>query len=82
MFEWKRLLGSISIFLVTILSAGLMVVKIFKEHERGSRVSLGRLVAFRGSGLSFVIPLNKLPRSKLTGYHQASGQNGDQKNAN
>jgi regulator of protease activity HflC (stomatin/prohibitin superfamily) len=32
-------------------------VKIFKEYERGVVFRLGRLVAFRGPGLSFVVPL-------------------------
>ena len=33
-----------------------MVIKVFKEYERGVVFRLGRLVAFRGPGLSFVIP--------------------------
>jgi regulator of protease activity HflC (stomatin/prohibitin superfamily) len=60
------LLGSISIFLVIILAAGLMVIKVFKEYERGVVFRLGRLVAFRGPGLSFVIPfIEKLVRVDL-----------------
>lgn len=51
------MLGSIAIFLVIILAIALMVVRIFKEYERGVIFRLGRLVAFRGPGLSFVIPL-------------------------
>lgn len=49
--------GSVSVFLLIILAAGLMVVKVFKEYERGVVFRLGRLVAFRGPGISFVIPL-------------------------
>ena len=60
------LLGSISIFLVIILAAGLTVVKVFKEYERGVVFRLGRLVAFRGPGLSFVIPfIEKMVRVDL-----------------
>jgi regulator of protease activity HflC (stomatin/prohibitin superfamily) len=50
------LLGSIVIVLVIILGAALMVIKIFKEYERGVIFRLGRLVASRGPGLTFVIP--------------------------
>jgi regulator of protease activity HflC (stomatin/prohibitin superfamily) len=50
------LLGSITIFLVIILVAGLMIIKVFKEYQRGVVFRLGRLVSFRGPGLSFVIP--------------------------
>jgi regulator of protease activity HflC (stomatin/prohibitin superfamily) len=60
------LLGSISIFLVIIVAAALMVVKVFKEYERGVVFRLGRLVAFRGPGLSFVIPfIEKMVRVDL-----------------
>jgi regulator of protease activity HflC (stomatin/prohibitin superfamily) len=60
------LLGSIGIFLVIILAAGLAVVKVFKEYERGVVFRLGRLVAFRGPGLSFVIPfIEKMVRVDL-----------------
>jgi regulator of protease activity HflC (stomatin/prohibitin superfamily) len=58
--------GSISIFLVIILAAGLIVIKVFKEYERGVVFRLGRLVAFRGPGLSFVIPfIEKMVRVEL-----------------
>jgi regulator of protease activity HflC (stomatin/prohibitin superfamily) len=60
------LLGSISIFLVIILAAGLIVIKVFKEYERGVVFRLGRLVSFRGPGLSFVIPfIEKMVRVDL-----------------
>jgi regulator of protease activity HflC (stomatin/prohibitin superfamily) len=60
------LLGSISIFLIIILAAGLIVIKVFKEYERGVVFRLGRLVAFRGPGLSFVIPfIEKMVRVDL-----------------
>jgi len=60
------LLGSFSIFLVIILAAGLIVIKVFKEYERGVVFRLGRLVAFRGPGLSFVIPfIEKMVRIDL-----------------
>ena len=60
------MLGSISIFLVIILAAGLIVIKVFKEYERGVVFRLGRLVAFRGPGLSFVIPfIEKVVRVDL-----------------
>jgi regulator of protease activity HflC (stomatin/prohibitin superfamily) len=51
---------SISIFLVIILAAGLMIIKIFKEYERGVVFRLGRLVAFRGPGL--VVPFTEKKR--------------------
>ncbi|TAJ80174.1 slipin family protein [bacterium] len=44
-------------FLIIVLAVGLIGVKIFKEYERGVVFRLGRLVSFRGPGLSFVIPL-------------------------
>jgi regulator of protease activity HflC (stomatin/prohibitin superfamily) len=60
------LLGSIGIFLVIILGAGLFLIKVFKEYERGVVFRLGRLVAFRGPGLSFVIPfIEKMVRVDL-----------------
>ena len=60
------MLGSISIFLVIILAAGLMIIKVFKEYERGVVFRLGRLVAFRGPGLSFVVPfIEKMVRVDL-----------------
>ena len=60
------MLGSISIFLIIILAAGLIVIKVFKEYERGVVFRLGRLVAFRGPGLSFVIPfIEKMVRVDL-----------------
>jgi len=60
------LLGSISIFLVIILAAGLIVIKVFKEYERGVVFRLGRVVSFRGPGLSFVIPIiEKMARVDL-----------------
>lgn len=49
--------GSIITFLIIVLAVGLIGVKIFKEYERGVVFRLGRLVSFRGPGLSFVIPL-------------------------
>jgi len=49
--------GSIGIFLVIVLTAALVGVRIFKEYERGVVFRLGRLVSFRGPGLSFIIPL-------------------------
>ena len=60
------MLGSISIFLAIILAASLIVIKVFKEYERGVVFRLGRLVAFRGPGLSFVIPfIEKMIRVDL-----------------
>jgi regulator of protease activity HflC (stomatin/prohibitin superfamily) len=60
------LLGSIGVFLAIILTAGLIVIKVFKEYERGVVFRLGRLVAFRGPGLSFVIPfIEKMVRVDL-----------------
>lgn len=49
--------GSIITFLIIVLAVGLIGIKIFKEYERGVVFRLGRLVPFRGPGLSFVIPL-------------------------
>lgn len=61
-----HMLGPISIFLIIILAAGLMVIKVFKEYERGVVFRLGRLVSFRGPGLSFVIPfIEKMVRVDL-----------------
>jgi regulator of protease activity HflC (stomatin/prohibitin superfamily) len=50
------LLVPIITFLIIVLAIGLSGVKIFKEYERGVVFRLGRLVSFRGPGLSFVIP--------------------------
>jgi regulator of protease activity HflC (stomatin/prohibitin superfamily) len=62
----SHMLGPISIFLIIILAAGLMVIKVFKEYERGVVFRLGRLVSFRGPGLSFVIPfIEKMVRVDL-----------------
>jgi regulator of protease activity HflC (stomatin/prohibitin superfamily) len=44
-------------FLVLVLAVVLSCVKVFKEYERGVIFRLGRIVAFRGPGLSFVIPI-------------------------
>ena len=53
-------------FLVIVLAASLSGVKIFKEYERGVIFCLGRLVSFRGPGLSFVIPfIEKMVRVDL-----------------
>jgi len=49
-------LGSIAIFITIVLTAALVSLKIFKEYERGVVFRLGRLVSFRGPGISFVIP--------------------------
>jgi regulator of protease activity HflC (stomatin/prohibitin superfamily) len=49
-------LGSIAIFITIVLAAALVSLKIFKEYERGVVFRLGRLVSFRGPGISFVIP--------------------------
>jgi regulator of protease activity HflC (stomatin/prohibitin superfamily) len=60
------LFGSISIFLIIVLAVGLIVIKVFKEYERGVVFRLGRLVPFRGPGLSFVIPfIEKMVRVDL-----------------
>lgn len=59
------MLGSISIFLVIILAAGLIVIKVFKEYERGV-VFRGAARRLRGPGLSFVIPfIEKMVRVDL-----------------
>src|SRR5499425_3814048 len=43
-----------------------MGVRIFKEYERGVVFRLGRLVSFRGPGLSFIIPfIEKMVRVDL-----------------
>jgi len=58
--------GSIGIFLIIILAAALAGVRIFKEYERGVIFRLGRLVSFRGPGLSFIIPfIEKMVRVDL-----------------
>ena len=57
---------SIGIFLIIVLTAALAGVRIFKEYERGVVFRLGRLVSFRGPGLSFVIPfIEKMVRVDL-----------------
>jgi regulator of protease activity HflC (stomatin/prohibitin superfamily) len=54
------------IFLIVFLAIGLSGVKIFKEYQRGVVFRLGRLVPFRGPGLSYVIPfLEKMVRMDL-----------------
>ena len=58
--------GSIIVFLIIVLAVGLSGVKIFKEYQRGVVFRLGRLVSFRGPGLSFVIPfIEKMVRVDL-----------------
>lgn len=47
-------LGTVAVVLLALVVSG---VKIFKEFERGVVFRLGRLVGYRGPGLSFVIPL-------------------------
>jgi regulator of protease activity HflC (stomatin/prohibitin superfamily) len=60
------LLTSITIFVSVILAVALVGVKIFKEYERGVVFRLGRLVSFRGPGISFVIPfIEKMVRVDL-----------------
>ena len=60
------MLGSIIIFLIILLAVVLMGVRIFKEYERGVVFRLGRLVSFRGPGLSFIIPfIEKMVRVDL-----------------
>jgi regulator of protease activity HflC (stomatin/prohibitin superfamily) len=60
------LILSITIFLIVVLAIGLITVKVFKEYERGVVFRLGRLVSFRGPGLSFVIPfVEKMVRVDL-----------------
>ena len=49
-------MGSLSIFLIIALTVALVGVRIFKEYQRGVVFRLGRLVSFRGPGLSFIIP--------------------------
>lgn len=54
------------ILLIVFLAAGLSGVKIFKEYQRGVVFRLGRLVSFRGPGVSFVIPfVEKMVRVDL-----------------
>jgi regulator of protease activity HflC (stomatin/prohibitin superfamily) len=60
------LLGPIAVIVIIILAIVLMAARIFKEYERGVIFRLGRLVAFRGPGLSFVIPfIEKMVRVDL-----------------
>jgi regulator of protease activity HflC (stomatin/prohibitin superfamily) len=59
-------LDSIIIFFVILLGIVLTGLKVFKEYERGVVFRLGRLVSFRGPGLSFIIPfLEKMVRVEL-----------------
>lgn len=58
--------ASIITFLIIVLAVCLSGIKIFKEYERGVVFRLGRLVSFRGPGLSFVIPfVEKMVRVDL-----------------
>lgn len=60
------MLVPISILLLILFAIGLSGVKIFKEYQRGVVFRLGRLVSFRGPGLSFVIPfIEKMVRIDL-----------------
>jgi regulator of protease activity HflC (stomatin/prohibitin superfamily) len=60
------LFASIAVVLIVVLAVALVGVKIFKEYERGVVFRLGRLVSFRGPGLSFVIPfIEKMVRVDL-----------------
>jgi regulator of protease activity HflC (stomatin/prohibitin superfamily) len=60
------LFGSVITFLIILLAVGLSGVKIFKEYQRGVIFRLGRLVSFRGPGLSFVVPfIEKMVRVDL-----------------
>jgi regulator of protease activity HflC (stomatin/prohibitin superfamily) len=60
------LFGSVITFLIILLLVALSGVKIFKEYERGVIFRLGRLVSFRGPGLSFVVPfIEKMVRVDL-----------------
>lgn len=62
----RRLLDSIIIFFIILLGVVLTGLKVFKEYERGVVFRLGRLVSFRGPGLSFIIPfLEKMVRVDL-----------------
>ncbi|MGH7773511.1 MAG: slipin family protein [Candidatus Binatia bacterium] len=58
--------GSVITFLIIVLAVSLSGVKIFREYQRGVIFRLGRLVSFRGPGLSFVIPfIEKMVRIDL-----------------
>jgi regulator of protease activity HflC (stomatin/prohibitin superfamily) len=60
------LLVSVITFLIIVLAVAVSGVKIFKEYQRGVVFRLGRLVSFRGPGLSFVIPfIEKMVRVDL-----------------
>jgi regulator of protease activity HflC (stomatin/prohibitin superfamily) len=60
------LFGSVTTFLIILLAVSLSGVKIFKEYQRGVIFRLGRLVSFRGPGLSFVVPfIEKMVRVDL-----------------
>ena len=59
-------MGPIGIFLIIVVAVALVGVRIFKEYERGVVFRLGRLVSFRGPGLSFIIPfIEKMVRVDL-----------------
>jgi len=54
------------IFLVIVVAVTLSGVKIFREYERAVVFRLGRIVSFRGPGLSFIIPfIEKMVRVDL-----------------
>ena len=58
--------GSVITLLIILLLVALSGVKIFKEYERGVIFRLGRLVSFRGPGISFVVPfIEKMVRVDL-----------------
>lgn len=58
--------GSVITFLIILLAVALSGVKVFKEYQRGVIFRLGRLVSFRGPGLSFVVPfIEKMVRVDL-----------------
>jgi regulator of protease activity HflC (stomatin/prohibitin superfamily) len=60
------LFGSVITLLIILLLVALSGVKIFKEYERGVIFRLGRLVSFRGPGISFVVPfIEKMVRVDL-----------------
>ena len=55
--------GTITIILVILIISG---VKILKEYERGVIFRLGRMVAPRGPGITYVIPvIEKMTRVDL-----------------
>lgn len=64
--EEKGLFVLVITFLIIVLALSLRGLKIFKEYQRGVVFRLGRLVSFRGPGLSFVIPfIEKMVRVDL-----------------